>query len=260
MGYDRTDDFFRDVYNSELEHKHKLDSADSLLVGVLLALSGVGIYYLKVLPSCGHGIVGYVFLALSALFLIAFGFATGFVIASFWPRDKGYISNPEEWGRYVVGLEDYYGHYHDRRGATERTGGELARTLRGQYIKAGEINRRLNIKKMGYQTWVRRCITGAVVILALNAYPTCLVQCAKSEVQKTDIIKFPEIQKVEIVTPEARVESNDRRRETSHAPTATATTSASETGATNAASSRDSAGQRRPDAPNDQERKVTDKE
>jgi hypothetical protein len=191
VGSSYTDDFFREVYNAELEQRHKLDSADSVLVGVLLALSGVGIYYFKVLPSCGFGIAGYVFLLFSFLFLIAVVFATGFVIASFWPRDKGYISNPEDLGQYVAGLEEYYGHYHDKEEAKTRVADELAKMLRQQYIKAGEINRNLNIKKMGYQTWVRRCITAAVVILGLNAYPTYLVQCAKSDTQKTEVNGVP---------------------------------------------------------------------
>lgn len=241
MGGSYTDDFFREVYNAELEQRHKLDSADSVLVGVLLAFSGVGIYYVNVLPSCGFGIAGYVFVVFSVLFLIAFGFATGFVIASFWPRDKGYISNPEDSGQYVAGLEEYYGHYHDKEEAKTRVADELAKMLRQQYIKAGEINRKLNIKKMGYQTWVRRSITAAVVILGLNAYPTYLVQCAKSDTQKTEVIGFPEIQKVEIVTPKPKDESNGRRKETTLTTTPTTTDPTTQTGTTKAATSRDSA-------------------
>ena len=241
MGSSYTDDFFREVYNAEIEQRHKLDSADSVLVGVLLALSGVGIYYFKFLPSCGFGIAGYVFLLFSFLFLIAFGFATGFVIGSFWPRDKGYISNPEDWGRYVAGLEEYYGHYHDKEETNTRVADELAKMLRQQYIKAGEINRNLNIKKMGYQTWVRRCITAAVVILGLNAYPTYLVQCAKSDTQKTAVIGFPEVQKVEIVIPKPKDESNGRREETTLTTTPATADPTTQTSTTKAPSSRDSA-------------------
>ena len=36
--------------------------------------------------------------------------------------------------------------------------------------------------------------------MLLNAIPTYFVQCAKAEIQKTDVVSFPEIQKVEIVT------------------------------------------------------------
>jgi hypothetical protein len=148
MGRDPTDDFFKEVYSAELDHKHKLDSADSLLVGVLLALSGVGIYYLKAIPSCGYGIAGCLFLFLSALFLIAFGFAIGFVLFSFLPRYKGYISNPEDWGQYVAGLEEYYSHYHDEEEAKKRVADELTKTLRQQYISASKVNRSINKMKM----------------------------------------------------------------------------------------------------------------
>lgn len=178
-----TNDFFREIYNSELDQKHKLDSADSLLVAVLLALSGVGIYYLKALPACGFGFVGCVFLLGSVLFLAAFGFAVGFVIASFWPRDKAYISSPADWETYVKGMEDYYSHFHDEEEAGNRAAHELANLLREQYVKAGEINRTLNIRKMGYQTRARRAIAAAVLLILLNAVPACFVQCAKTEPQ-----------------------------------------------------------------------------
>ncbi len=260
MGKDFTDDFFREVYSTELDHKHKLDSADSLLVGILLALSGVVIYYFKVLPSCRYGIAGCVYLFLSAVFLIAFGFAIGFVIASFWPRYKGYISNPQDWGQFVAGLETYYNHYHDEKEAKERVADELSRTLRQQYIKASEINRNINNKKMGYQARAKYCITAAVMILALNGYPTYLIQCAKSDTQKTEVVKFPEVQKIEIVTSNTKDESDDRGKEATHTPAFSTTDPTTRVSTAKTTTPRNSATQGRPDPRDNQEGKVTSKE
>ena len=55
MGADDPQDFFRDVYNSEIEDKYKLDAADNFLAILLIALAGVGIYFSRLLPSCSLG-------------------------------------------------------------------------------------------------------------------------------------------------------------------------------------------------------------
>ncbi len=214
MGTNFTDDFFKEVYIAELENKHKLDSADSLLVGILLALSGVGIYYSKLLPSCSFGVPGYAFLACTLIFLIAFGISTGFVIASFWPRVKEYIASPKEWGEFVEGLREYYTHYHKEDEAERRVADDLAKSLRKKYIDAGEVNRNHNIKKQAYQSRARYSITAAVVLILLNTIPTYFVQCVTKETQKTEIIAFPEIQKVEIITSKSKDKSNERTKQT----------------------------------------------
>lgn len=64
------EDFFRDTYNSEMEHKYKLDAADSFLAVLLLALAGVGIYYSKLLPSCASGAAVCFFEVFTALFAV----------------------------------------------------------------------------------------------------------------------------------------------------------------------------------------------
>lgn len=66
------DDFFQDVYRGELEQRDRLVSNDGLLVGTLVVLSGVGIYYLKILPSCNLGVGACLFAVLGILFLLCF--------------------------------------------------------------------------------------------------------------------------------------------------------------------------------------------
>jgi len=199
MGSNYTDDFFREVYNAELDRHHKLHSADSLLIAVLVAFSGVGVYYLKVLPSCVWGIAEGAFIAFFGLFLVAFLFATGFVIAACWPRNSEYIAAPKEWGAFVEGLREYYAHYHDQQEAEKRVADDLARALRQKYMEAGECNRNLNIKIAAYQTRAKYSITALVVLMLVNAIPTYSVQSTRSETQKTEVIAFPDVQKIEIV-------------------------------------------------------------
>jgi hypothetical protein len=239
MGDSYTDDFFCDLYKSELEHKDKLDSADSLLIAVLLALSGVGIYYAKLLPAFGFGVAGYAFLGCAVLFLIVFCVATGFVIASFWPRDKEHIAPPEEWGKFADGLRDYYTHYHNEQDADKRVASDLALALRKKYIQAGEVNRRLNIKKMAYQARARYTVTAAVVLIMLNAVPTYFVQSRKTETQKTEVVGFPEIQKVEIVIPKPKDKSNERTKTATPANPGTTKDGPTETGPAKARTSQE---------------------
>lgn len=226
MGQDSTDAFFRDLYNAELEQRHRLDSADSSFVVLLLAFSGVGIYYLRLLPSCDYGIAGCVFLALGAVFLLAFIAATVFVVLSFWPRYKAYLASPGVLGKYVAELETYYrrgeNRYHTEDEVKEQVAGDLTKTLRDQYVRAAERNRQLNVQKMGHQAWVRYSITAAVVALLLNAYPAYLVQCKKSEIQRVDVVRLPGRQNDAVVPATSKDESNEPKQATA----ATAATTA----------------------------------
>lgn len=205
MGTNQTDDFFRDVYRSELEHKYKLDSVDGFLAVLLIALASVGIYYGKLLPSCGFGMAGYFFLVFSILFFIAFGIGVVFVIASFLPLAvREYIGHPQRWSDYLDSLKDYhaYGGQLSEEEVKDRVAKDWEEALRQKYINAGETNFNFNFKKMAYQARAKWCIGVAIVVMMFNALPTYYVQCAKTDTQKTEVISFPDVQKVKIVDPQ----------------------------------------------------------
>jgi hypothetical protein len=231
MESDYKDDFFRGVYNSEIENKHKLDAADNLLVVVLLALSGVGIYYAKLLQSCSFGVAGWFFLVCTILFLIALGGAIGFLIASFWPRKREFVSSPKKWNDFVESMRHYY-NYHFRNEAdenvpTEEAEGhvsvELVNALREKYIQAGEVNYIANLNKMAYQARTKFCITAAVIVMLLNAIPTYFTQCDNHEIQK-----------IEIVTPKSKDTLDGRKDTAASIPASTQNTDA-QTGTSQAA-------------------------
>lgn len=201
MGSSYIDDFFRDVYNSELEHEHKLGSTDGLLVVVLLALASVVFYYFKVWPSFAYGVADCIFNVCTALLLITFVVAIWFVCRSLWPREKEYIGTPKEWGEFVVGLRDYYTHYHNEQEAGSRVADDLAQALRRNYIQAAEVNRNFNVKKLAFRYRAKLFMIGAVALVLINAVAMPFIQITNTDTQKTEVVKFPEIQKVEIVTP-----------------------------------------------------------
>lgn len=208
-----TDDFFKEMYASELEHKYKLDSADSLLIAVLLALSGVGIYYSKVFHLCNNDLAGWAFVIFGVLFCVAFASATCFMLGSFWPIDKALIATPGDWADYVSGLERYYSYYHDDKETDRRVADDLARRLRVQYVEAGEINRDSNFRKAGYQTRARRAITAAVVVALVNAAPTYFVQRSTSDAHSAEVVAFHNAQRVDRTPPIVKDENYDRPEE-----------------------------------------------
>lgn len=230
MGTKYTDDFFRDVYNSELDHKHKLETTDSFMAVLLMALSAVAYYYLRAWPCCGlcvyscisiaiysllfatmclaiylinnaviHkvcliglGILltvitfllyinydclsSYLFVAFSTLYFVVFFLAVTSGLGSFLPRYKAYISSPEECDQFVKGLEDYFYKVAEQEEIGEKVEGDLREMLRQQFVAAGQINRRLSIRKSYWQSRARGFIIVAVFIMLLNAIPTCLVE------------------------------------------------------------------------------------
>ena len=191
MGNRVADDFFREIYLTEIEQKHKLESADSFLAVVLMALSSIAIYDLRLLPRCPLSIAGWFFWVFSTLYFLAIVAAIVSAIGSFIPRYKAYISGADDWNKYVKGMEDYHGFYHEPEEAMKRVDAELSALLRQQYVEASEINRTLAIKKMGWQTRTRYFIIAAIAIMLLNAVPTCYIESMKPDVQKVEVTKLP---------------------------------------------------------------------
>jgi len=191
MGSRVADDFFREVYLNEIEQKHKLESADSFLAVVLMALSGIAVYDLRLLPHCSPCVAGYCFWGLSVLYCLAIIAAIASAVGSFLPRYKAYIAGTEDWNKYVKGMEDYHGFYHEPEEAMKRVDAELAALLRQQYVQASEINRTLAIKKMGWQTRTRYFIIIAISLMLINALPTCYIESTKADVQKVEVTKLP---------------------------------------------------------------------
>ncbi len=173
MSTNFTDEFFRDSYDSEVECKYKPDSADSLLVGILFGLSGVGIYYLKILPTCNLGAMDRLFIVFGALFAAAFLSAGYYVAASLhgWGYFE-YIASPRDWGQYVDGLKTYYARYHNEQVADQKVANDLARQLRQRHIDAAGWNQKQNERKMGCQARARGSIIAAAALILLNAPAT----------------------------------------------------------------------------------------
>ncbi len=179
-----TEDFFEQLYHAELEHKQKLDTADSFLVGIVAALMGVGAYFLQTMAKADFGFALCCFWFLSLPYFVALIVALCYVMASIWPREKNYIASPKQWAEYVDGYEKHYGFWHKETALTDKVALELAALRRQQYIEAGETNRILILKKHGYQTWAKRWIVGAVVLMLLSALPVYFVQRAVYRAEK----------------------------------------------------------------------------
>jgi len=185
-------EFFKGVYTSELEYKQKLDATDSLLVGILVVLAGVGTYYARLWPTSNpDGLVDWAFILLVVIYAAAFILATWSLVASLWPREIGFISSPKEFDEYLVQLNAYYDANPDvappRR--TEAIAADLANLLRQQHTEASELNRTNVVLKAGNQTRAKWCLVIAAVAILLNAIPTFCEQNGKIETQKVEIIK-----------------------------------------------------------------------
>ena len=132
---------------------------------------------------------------------------TVFVIVSFLPfAARDYITHPKQWSDFLDNFKDYYayGGQLDEEEVKNRSAEDWAKALERNYISASETNFNFNIKKMGYQARAKWCIGVAVLCVLLNTVPTYFLQRVIQEVQKTQVVSFPDIQKVEIVNPQAR--------------------------------------------------------
>ncbi len=179
MATDEICEFFEGVYNHELEQKQNLDSVDGLLIGIVGALIGVGAFYLSLITASSWCISCVFFWLLIVAFFAALVGGLFCCIASIWPQQKAYIATPKEWSDYVDGLTKYHAAYHKGADIDSRVCIDLAALRRQQYVKAGEINRKLIIRKHGYQVKAKRFIAAAVVTILLNAIPGSMMQIAK---------------------------------------------------------------------------------
>jgi hypothetical protein len=179
MATDEIADFFEGCYNHELEQKQNLDSVDGLLIGIVGALIGVGAYYLSLIPASSWCVSCVFFWVLIIGFFAALVGGLICCIASIWPQEKAYIASPKEWGDYVDGLTTYHATYQKGADIDDRVCIDLAALRRRQYVNAGEINRKLIIRKHGYHVRAKRFIAAAVVLMLLNAVPGSMMQIAK---------------------------------------------------------------------------------
>lgn len=176
------DQFFERIYNAEIEQKHRLDSADTFLVGIIGALIGVGAYLLQTIAKCNFG-CAFCFLVLFGIpFFVSLTVALGFVIASIWPRFKDYIASPQQWADYAAEFERYFAYYKIQEPElSERVALEVSKLCRQQYISAAETNRKLIVTKHAYQTKAKRFIVVAVVCMFLSAFPLFFIHASEIE-------------------------------------------------------------------------------
>jgi hypothetical protein len=181
MAKDYIEDFFETVYNHELEQKQNLDSADGLLIGVMGALIGVGAYFLNLMSASSWCFSCILFWVLMVGFFSALTGGLFCCIRSSWPQEKAYIASPKTWGDYVAGLFDFHGNYHKGNTADDRVSVDLAVSRRQQYIEAGEINRNLVLRKLGWQVRAKIFMAIAVVIMFVAAIPASVMQLGVKE-------------------------------------------------------------------------------
>lgn len=136
---------------------------------------------------------------------------------------RDYITHPKQWSDFLDNFKDYYayGGQLDEEEVKNRSAEDWAKALERNYISASETNFNFNIKKMGYQARAKWCIGVAVLCVLLNTVPTYFLQRVIQEVQKTQVVSFPDIQKVEIVNPQARRVSPMSQERTTPLPAAT---------------------------------------
>ena len=200
MPSDFTNEFFRWLYTSEIEHKDRLDSADGLLVGALTLLSTVGIYYLKIFPVEGDGWLILSFRLLAALYAICFGIGVVSGVMSLWPRIRAFIGSPQDIDEYVTGIEKYHRYHHtDDDSINNLVDKDLQEFLREQFVEAAKVNRELTLTKSKWQVRVKYAVAAAIVAITVNAYPTFEVQQTHSEIQKVDLIELRNDQEVRII-------------------------------------------------------------
>lgn len=186
-----SNDFYRWLYSSEIEHKDRLDAADGLLTGVLTVLSGVGIYYLRILPENSVGVSILAFRIFAGLYCVLFIAGVSCGIMSLMPRIRALTASPREIGEFIAKSEQFHQFYHNEAQIVSgRVDGDLQELLREQFIAASQVNRDLTVTKSNWQARAKYAITGAIVVVFLNAYPTYEAQRAYSETQRTELIEL----------------------------------------------------------------------
>ena len=114
MSSEYIDDFFEKLYNSDLSHKHELESVDGFLVGVAVVLIGVGAYMVQMLAKTECCCATKWLWGLGSCFLALLILALCCLIGSIIPRFREYISSPKAWAEYVTGFDDYYEFFFDK--------------------------------------------------------------------------------------------------------------------------------------------------
>lgn len=179
MANQQIEGFFERLYDHELNHKRHLDSADSLIIGIVGALLGVGAYYLSLIPQCTWCVTCFVYWVLIVGFFLSLAgglFCCASSIGAVRSQYMSYIASPQSWSEYVDGLTKYHAVNQKGDEIENRVLVDLAPIQRKHYIDAGENIRKLVILKHFYQVWAKRCIFASVVLMMASALPVTLIQ------------------------------------------------------------------------------------
>lgn len=182
---------YREMYNSGLERREKIEASISLPASMIVIFSGVLWFYSRC--AINHDWDGWciAFCVLCSLLFVALLFATYFLIRTLFNYGYGYILSPGQVWAYGLEVRKHYRQsgQSDVEGLTEK---QVRAVLRGQYIEAGETNWRNNVRKSGYRHKMYTALVIAV-FLFLVSLPPFLVLYSEThgEVQRVEVLNWP---------------------------------------------------------------------
>lgn len=194
MAADFVDEYFKEAYEHELEHGDQISSANDLPATVLTALAGVGYYYLVIFPSWKPSPAVVAFYVMGVVFAALLCAATICLIMAFRPREKAFVAAPSSQMEYIGKLTDYYSTSDDLHDMDKLVEKDFRASLREQYVQAAELNRKLNYEKMKWHVRTKWCVSAAIVMVFLNAWPTYCAQHSSSDVQKVKVESLPPVE------------------------------------------------------------------
>src|SRR5690606_17841864 len=96
------------LHNDEAERRFKNDSTDGFLLAIGTVLGGMALHYVNILPIPPSDWIQWIFIGLAGLFATLWSAAVVCIVASVYPRDYGYLSNPQKLGDFAAETEAYY--------------------------------------------------------------------------------------------------------------------------------------------------------
>ena len=184
-----TEELFKEMYWKEIERKDKINSQLSLPAGILLALAGVGAYYIRNSPSSHSGLWNISFIVLSAFLCISIVIAVYYFFRAYHlGYAYRYIPTPNEIYRYALDLKSYYESIQESN-IDKMVENDVRGFLTAKYSEHCTENTLNNDDKSKYLYRTNVAILISLIILFFSLIPFYKVCHSGVKIQKSEIVE-----------------------------------------------------------------------
>ena len=204
------EELFKNMYLAELDRKDKIKAHLSLPVGIIIALGGVGAYYIQNFPPLRIEFWSIFFVLSCVGLFLSVVFAVYYLVRALYGYKYGYIATPGKIYQYVLNLINYYKNIGEPN-IGNRIKDDLRSYLISQYSTLCDTNTQNNDVRSAYLHNFYNWIVCSLIALVISLIPSYMIQRSAPKIQKIEIINLKEGGEKDVIRTKQRAGPAERK-------------------------------------------------